>query len=199
MSRHKVFVSYHHANDQPYKDAFVRTFGTDCVVDRSVSDGDIPDGTSNERIRQIIRDDYIRDATVIVVLIGADTWRRKHVDWEIAAGLRSTQYNSRTGLLGLVLPSYSVGYAPTDRRLATDGMGRNYTLASDVAYGVHTIPKKLGLNVIDTNYATVRPWTTNATLMDAWIDEAFKRRMKQPDPVIGQLYSKNQSGDRWYR
>ena len=33
-------------------------------------------------MRQKIRDEYIRDATVAIVLIGPRTWQRKHVDWE---------------------------------------------------------------------------------------------------------------------
>ena len=62
------------------------------IVDRSVEDGDIDDtNLSTETIRQKIRDDFIADATVTVVLIGPCTWQRKHVDWEIGSSLRATQ------------------------------------------------------------------------------------------------------------
>ena len=80
--RHKVFVSFHH-EDQYYKDTFVEWMEGD-IVDQSVEDGDIDDDNlSAEAIREKIRDEFIRDATVTVVLIGQCTWQRKHVDWEI--------------------------------------------------------------------------------------------------------------------
>ena len=49
---------------------------------------------------------YLKDSTVTVVLIGEETWKRKHVDWEIGSSLRQTQNNSRSGLLGIILPTY---------------------------------------------------------------------------------------------
>ena len=80
--RHKVFISFHH-EDQFYKDRFAQIMEYD-IVDKSVEDGDIDDNLMVETIRQKIRDDFIADATVTVVLIGTTTWQRKHVDWEIA-------------------------------------------------------------------------------------------------------------------
>lgn len=88
--RDKVFISFHH-EDQFYKDQFVEMMGDD-IVDQSVEDGDIDDDNlSTETIRQKIRDEFIRDATVTVVLIGPCTWQRKHVDWEIGSSLRKTK------------------------------------------------------------------------------------------------------------
>ena len=40
--RHKVFISYHHEQDQKYKDRFVRMMN-DYMVDRSVDTSDIVD------------------------------------------------------------------------------------------------------------------------------------------------------------
>ena len=82
--RHRVFVSYHHANDQGYKESLV-TWGVahNIFVDMSVDTGDISDDLSDEVIRERIRDDYLRDSSITVVLVGTETKRRKHVDWEI--------------------------------------------------------------------------------------------------------------------
>ena len=102
--RHKVFVSFHH-EDQKYKDRFIQMMG-DHIVDESVGDGDIDNSLSTDRMRQIIRDEFIRDASVTVVLIGPCTWQRKHVDWEIGSSLRDTKLNSRCGLLGIWLPNH---------------------------------------------------------------------------------------------
>lgn len=103
--RHKVFVSFHN-DDQTYRKKFVKMMGND-FVDRSVGDGDIDDQRlSTERIRQRIRDEFIQDATVTVVLVGPCTWQRKHVDWEIGSSIRDTRLNKRCGLLGILLPSH---------------------------------------------------------------------------------------------
>ena len=98
--RHKVFVSYHHENDQIYREIFERWFSDvyDIMVSKSVEIGDINQNLKTDTIRQKIRDEFLRDSTVTVVLIGAETWKRKHVDWEIGASIRDTKYNPRSGL-----------------------------------------------------------------------------------------------------
>ena len=91
--RHKVFISFHE-KDIKYKENFVRMMGNR-IVDRSVDTGNIDDtGLKTETIRQKIRDEYIRDATVAIVLIGRRTWQRKYVDWEIGSSIRGTKRNS---------------------------------------------------------------------------------------------------------
>ena len=81
--RHKVFISYHHDEDQKYKERFAKMMKGD-IVDKSVKDGDINDrNLPLDEVRRRIRDNFIADAKVTVVLIGTCTWQRKHVDWEI--------------------------------------------------------------------------------------------------------------------
>ena len=103
---YKVFLSYHHEEDQWYKDVFLQIMKDD-IVDKSVGEGDIDsDDLKLETTRQYIRDDFIAEATVTIVLIGRCTWRRKFVDWEIGSSLRDTQKNPRCGLLGILLPTH---------------------------------------------------------------------------------------------
>lgn len=63
---------------------------------------------------QQIRDNYLRDSSVTIVLVGKDTWKRKFIDWEISASIRNTQNNPRSGLFGIILPTHDdygkVGY-----------------------------------------------------------------------------------------
>ena len=105
VPRHKVFISYHHYNDEYYKDLFCKWLGSD-FVNKSVEDGDINPYVAIETVRQKIRDNFIADATVTVVLVGKCTWQRKHVDWEIGSSLRNTKFNPRCGLLGILLPTH---------------------------------------------------------------------------------------------
>ena len=88
----RVFISFYH-QDESYKREFEHRFSDlyHVFISNSVQEGDIHPNTNVEAIRQRIRDVYLRDSTVTVVLIGNDTWKRKHVDWEIASSIRQTK------------------------------------------------------------------------------------------------------------
>lgn len=103
---HKVFVSYHHRNDQPYKDELIRygeSFGM--FIDKSVDSGDIPDHWSDQQIRKKIRDEYLRDSTVTVLLAGPETEQRKHIDWELYSSMYDGSINKKSGILVINLPT----------------------------------------------------------------------------------------------
>ena len=173
--RHRVFISYYH-EDQAYKDWFVQMMGDD-IVDESVKDGDIDDDNlATETIRQYIRDGFIRDATVTIVLIGPCTWQRKHVDWEIGSSLRATRLNSRCGLLGILLP--------------------NHPNAGAARYSPNLVPPRVADNVGGNDpYAVVYNWSSNANVIRNWIHRAFSRR-DGTSPNNGRTqYRNNRSGD----
>lgn len=103
---HKVFISYHHANDQWAKDALIdanNRYGL--FVDGSVDLGDIDDVLPSESIRKIIRDDYLRDSSVTVLLVGTETAKRKHVDWELYSSMHDGSVNKKSGIVVVQLPS----------------------------------------------------------------------------------------------
>ena len=105
---HKVFISYHHQNDQHYKNQLV-DFGKQhsTFIDRSVTTGAISDDLNDQQIRRIIRDRHLRDSTVTIVLVGTETKYRKHVDWEIYSSMYNGSVNKRSGILVINLPSTS--------------------------------------------------------------------------------------------
>ncbi len=103
---HKVFISYHHEQDQRYKEELVRmgdVYGV--FVNRSVDTGDVDDSLRDEAIREKIRDEYLRDSTVTIVLVGTQTKGRKHVDWEIYSSMFDGNVNKKSGILVINLPS----------------------------------------------------------------------------------------------
>jgi hypothetical protein len=104
IARRKVFVSYYHNADQAYRDYFERAFGH-LFISKSVKPGDISTDLSTDYIRGLIHEGYISDTSVIIVLVGSKTWCRKHVDWEISAGL-SKKVGGYSGLIGVLLPSF---------------------------------------------------------------------------------------------
>lgn len=105
--RHKVFISYHAVDAVEVVD-FVDEYD-DVFIARAIGmeeDGsDIIDSTNVDYIRRTIREKYLKDSTVTMVLVGACTWARKFVDWEIYSSLRSNPIPN--GLLAVQLPSTS--------------------------------------------------------------------------------------------
>jgi len=110
--KHKVFISYHHANDQWYKEELLRLNRVyDVFIDASVDTGDIDDSLPADTIRQKIRDEYLRDSTVTVVLVGTETKNRKHIDWEIYSSMFNGTVNKQSGVLIINLPSTNCTYS----------------------------------------------------------------------------------------
>lgn len=179
IRRHKVFVSYHHENDQAYRDRFERLFADvyDIMDSRSVRIGDIPRETNTAEVSRRIRDEYLKDATVTVVLIGTDTWRRKHIDWEIAGSIRDTNTNPRSGLLGIFLPAH--------------------TAYEEEEYDPYTTPPRLYYNV-ECGFAELQNWSESPGEVAGWIHEAFNRRRKVDPDNSSVRFARNWRGDRWY-
>ena len=166
MTRHKVFISYHHANDQDYKNEFVRLF-QNYFIDKSVHLGEYDEDLSTDYIKRLIREEKITDSSIVVVLIGKDTYKRKHVDWEISAGL-SCLAGGCSGLLGIILPTYY-------NSLENYNLPRNKFLYD-------TIPPRLSDN-IKTGYADIYSWEDLArtdnygnSVLHSWLEQAFSRK-----------------------
>lgn len=155
---HKIFISFH-SEDIYYKEKFEQLFHVKfgVVISRSVNTGDIPSGLLTDTVRQKIRDEYLRDSSVTIVLIGANTWQRKHVDWEISSSLRDTPYNSRSGLLGILLPTYP-------------GFDEN-------KYNRFTIPPRLSDN-LDCGYSKIYRWTENPIILQDWVHQSYLAKSK---------------------
>lgn len=175
--RHKVFVSFHE-QDIGYKESFVRMMGKR-IIDRSVDSGNIDDlNLKTTTVRQKIRDEYIRDATVTIALIGPRTWQRKHVDWEISSSLRDTKLNSRCGLLGVILP--------------------NHPDYKKKAYNSYRIPPRLADNAEgDDPYALIHKWPQPWTpaKIGEWIHRAFVRRGGRPPNNSRKSFARNRTKD----
>ena len=159
--RHKVFVSYHHKRDQKYADMLRDALAGD-MVDKSVHGNDIDDKLKTATMRQKIRDEFISDATVTIVLVGPESYTRKHVDWEIGSSLRKTKKNPRCGMLGILLPNH-----PDYRKPRRDSL----------------VPPRLAASLKGKDpYAQLYNWPNNNSLVRIrkWIHKAFLRRDGTP-------------------
>lgn len=194
--RHKVFVSYHHANDQAYRDQFERMFADyhGIMVSRSVQLGDINELLSADRVRQIIRDEYLQDSTVTVVLIGSETWKRKHVDWEIGASIRDTRNNPRSGLIGILLPTYQPPGQGLLQRIDHWGTTNNPYRK----YYEKTVPPRLADNV-RREFAQIYDWSNDPNEVQRWIHEAFLARTRVIPDNSFPSFVNNRNGFEWQR
>lgn len=108
---HRVFVCYHHKNDQQYKENLISWAERNQVfIDGSVGLGEIPEDWNDQKVREHIRDEYLRDTTVTIVLVGTETKFRKHVDWEIYSSMHDGKKNKKSGIIVILLPSVKSSY-----------------------------------------------------------------------------------------
>lgn len=96
--KRKVFISYHHDNDQWYYNEFSRFFssGYETVQDNSLDR--LIDSNNTDYVMRRIRENYITGTSCTIVLCGPETRWRKYVDWEIKATL-----DKQHGLIGVQL------------------------------------------------------------------------------------------------
>ena len=140
MEKHKIFISFYHKDDEGYKKYLVDRF-SHLFINKSVENGEYDSDDSDEYVKRLIREEKITDSSIIVVLIGPNTYKRKHVDWEIYAGLRES-INGKSALLGIVLPEYRLDeghkfrYADIPARLA-DNVKSGYSKIYSWSYAVH--------------------------------------------------------------
>jgi len=167
MSKHKCFVSYHHGNDQDELDEFVDTFGGGTFITKGITgDEDFINSDNPDYVMRRIREKYISDSTVTIVLLGKCTWARKYVDWEIASSLRNDFKNKRNGLLGIVLDAYD-----------------------------ETLPERFLANWKHNNndcYAHLHFYPSTARELAEWIEIAFDKRDTTPDNSL-ELFKNNKN------
>lgn len=99
-TKRKIFISYHHANDQAYYNQISAHFHDlyEIIYDNSL-DRQI-DSNNSEYVMRAIRENFITGTSCTLVLCGSDTPYRKFVDWEIKATL-----DKEHALIGVILPT----------------------------------------------------------------------------------------------
>lgn len=163
--RHKVFISYHH-DDQDEVQAFIQTFHDErnVFIARALGtdmNQDIINSTDTDYVMRRIRELYLKDSTITIVLIGKCTWARRYADWEIQASLRRGETVTPNGLLGIVLPSAGKKPVPPDR-LKRNLQGKNS----------------------DEGYARWIWYPQRKDTLANWIDDAFQARTKRANLIV---------------
>jgi hypothetical protein len=110
-----------------------------------------------DRIREL----YLTESTVTIVLVGKCTWARKYVDWEIASTLRNDKNNKRSGLMAINLPSMGKTAKAPDR------FNDNWSVEDEV----------------QTGYARYYVYPTRKDTLANWIQDAFDARTSRADLI----------------
>lgn len=101
----KVFISFYNKDIEAKQKLLQLNNQHQIFVDGSVDTGDISDDLTDETIRVKIRDEYLRDSSVTIVLFGNETSRRKHVDWEIGSSMIDSIKSKKSGIIVIILDS----------------------------------------------------------------------------------------------
>jgi hypothetical protein len=103
IPKRSVFVSYHHGLDRPWYEKFSHFFSEVYDVFEDNSPERAKDSDYTDYIMWSVRDNHIKGSSCTIVLCGAETGRRKFVDWEIAATL-----DKEHNLIGVCLPTCTI-------------------------------------------------------------------------------------------
>ena len=194
VPRHKVFISYYHHDDQIYKDILINmqelipdTWQLQSIFeDCSVHENEIDDtGLTSEQIRCIIRDEYIKDATVLILLCGQNTRKRKHIDWEIHAAMYDSDKNPQMGILVINLPTInqSVRASTNEEKPLLSDNGHWFSLKTRQEFEQYYpyMPSRIIDNFIKDVPITVVEWNRvqgDPQILKQLIDNAYSRRFE---------------------
>jgi hypothetical protein len=155
--RRKCFISYHHADEQTVS-FFVSSFSNlaNVFIVRRLGQmaDDIVNSTDTDYVMRRIREDYIGDSTVTLLMAGAATWSRRYVDWEIQASLRQSGGSPPNGLLGIKLPGFT------------------------------RFPERFDANVFQGGYAGYIDYPANAQALRDAVEWAFNRRTTYASKIV---------------
>lgn len=162
MTRRKCFLSYH-KDDLKAVEKFAEKY-SQVFISRVLGalDQKLVNSKNLNYIMRQIREEYLQDSTVTIVLLGQCTWSRKFVDWEIASSLRNDLRNKRSGLLGIVLSSSgSISNIKLSERMSANMRRRGE-------------PDK---------YARLHGFPASDEALRGWIEDAFEARQTRQELI----------------
>lgn len=161
--KRRVFIS-HFRGDRSEVDNFINHYAnnlgifTPYVLGANDNDEFI-DSTNTAYVMGRIRENYLKDSTVTIVLLGSCTHSRRYVDWEIKSSLRQGNYTPN-GLISIVLPRQNNSANLPPRFSA------NWNQEHSNCYG--------------------RYWSypTTGNQLGEWIDDAYNARTSRSNLII---------------
>ena len=178
--KHKCFISFK-TEDIKYKEYIQNDLDVD-MIDKSLNN---PISSENEDyIMRKIREDYLKDSTVTICLIGEHSAENNIFENQnyIKRELQASLYDIPNGILGIVLPSM------TDKiykgPYICDNCGEEH---NNVAIDDNTVIKEFSVNYYipdhqgcswssDDRYCVLTKWDDFVVSPNYYIDTAFHKR-----------------------
>lgn len=109
---HKCFISFK-KEDQWYRDQIDKLLASSDVINKGLNR--VINSDDGEYIMKTIRQDYLKDSTATIFMIGSHSSENEGYDYmgrrnnyfierELQASLYNGSWNTRNGILGIVLP-----------------------------------------------------------------------------------------------
>ena len=155
------------------------------MIDKSLN---IPiNSTDEEYIMRKIREDYLSDSTVTIVLIGQKSseyqgeYEQRFIKRELQASLYNGVGNTKNGILGVVLPSMYSSIYQGSGTCSVCGNTHNYVVINDT-----TVIKEFSYNYYiphnkcawseDDRYCVLVKWDDFIQNPEFYIEQAFQKR-----------------------
>lgn len=180
---HKCFISFK-TEDAAYKRIIQTELGID-MIDKSLNKA--IDSMDDDYILRKIREEYLSDSTVTIHLIGAYSaenlgWEeQKFIKRELQASLYDGKGNTRSGILGVVLPSVESQVFKGSHMCLQCGQNHNWvavddsTVVKEFSYNYY-IPNGKCHHTEDDRYCVLIKWSDFRQNPERCIQLAFEKR-----------------------
>lgn len=182
---HKCFISFK-TEDVAYKRYIQNDLDVD-MIDKSLNS---PINSSDEDyVMQKIRSDFLFDSTVTIFLIGRHSsetlgWdEQRYIMRELQGSLYNGQGNSRSGILGIVLPEmYDYIYKGNMKCISCGNTHKivniaDNTVVKEFSYNYY-IPNNKCAHPEEDRYCILVKWDDFISEPDLYIDKAYGKRFK---------------------
>jgi hypothetical protein len=182
---HKCYISFK-TEDAGYKSHIQDKLDVD-MVDKSL---DVPiESDDEDYILRTIRQDYISDSTVTIHLIGSygaenrGWYEQRFIKRELQASLYNGTGNTRSGILGVVLPEVETNIYRGGSRCAICGEEHDIVALNDsttireFSYNYY-IPNGRCAHREDERYCILVRWEEFCANPERYIDAAFDKRFE---------------------
>ena len=187
---HKCFVSYK-KEDNYYKKELVKLFKEEDIIDKTLDR--VIDSQNGDYIMQVIRDDYLKDSTVTICLIGTHASENEGYDYlgrhknyfiirELQASLYNGKNNTRNGILGVVTPEMYDSIYKGSYSCSKCGCNHNWVKMDD-----DTVIREFGQNYYiephdgcgwseEQRYCVLVKWDDFVKNPEKYVNQAYDKR-----------------------
>lgn len=183
--KHKCFISFK-TEDMEYKKYIQDELAVD-MIDKSLN---TPINSDDEDyIMQKIRSDYLSDSTVTIFLIGQHSsenmgwYEQRYIIRELQASLYNGKDNTRSGILGVVIPGMYESVYRGDYQCGDCGSTHNWvaiddsTVVKEFSYNYY-IPNNKCSHPPEDRYCVLVKWDDFCSQPNKYIDMAYDKRFE---------------------